>query len=260
MLVYLCIEGIIDREVWEGVHWRQLSTTQKKKILWEKIIINEKRTPTGTFEKVKSRLVVLGNLQKEADLCDDTLTSPTPYPHYTHTGCSSRSGETGGYHIRCWTGVSKRTAGNKKHIILRLSAPLVEILTQLDSSYRQYLCVDGTMLVKLKKALYGLRQAPRVWFDTIRTFLLYNGFHQSKLDDCFFWKKYTDGTSIDIAIHVDDGLVTTDTMPRLESLLVALKEKFKRFNARVPLYGLRIQQGLPSSNNYHAKIRKEDTR
>ena len=87
--------------------------------------------------------------------------------------------------------------------------------------------MDGTTLVKLKKALYGLHQAPRVWFDTIRAFLLYNGFIQSKLDDCLFYKQYADGTSIDITIHVDDGLITMNTQQRLSSLLVALKDEFK---------------------------------
>ena len=43
----------------------------------------------------------------------------------------------------------------------------------------------------------------------------------------FFWKKYSDGTSMDIAIHVNDGLVTMDSLPRLNSLLVALKAKLK---------------------------------
>ena len=34
-------------------------------------------------------------------------------------------------------------------------------------------------------------------------------------------------TSIDVAIHVDSGLLTTNTLPRLDSLLVALEDKFK---------------------------------
>jgi hypothetical protein len=89
------------------------------------------------------------------------------------------------------------------------------------------MCKDGTILVKLKKALYGLRQAPRVWFDTIRACLLHHDFQQSKLDDCYFWKNYPDEKSIDVSIHVDDGLVTTNTMPQLESLLVALQDKIR---------------------------------
>ena len=130
------------------------------------------------------------------------------------------------------------------------------------------MCKDGTILVKLKRALYGHRQAPRVWFDTIRAFLLHNGFQQSKLDDCFFWKHYPDNTSIDISIHVDDEIVTTDTRPRLESLLVALKDKFRTIKTTrglrheylsMILVFNRTPEGLPSSNNYHAEIRKEDT-
>ena len=224
------IEGIIDREVWEGVHWKQLSKTQRKKILREKVIVQEKRTPAGVFNKIKSRLVVLGNLQKEADIGDEKLTSPTPSIHtilIQATRAAAENREVITFDVgQAFLNAQLESSG-KEHIVLRLSAPVADILVNLDSSYKQYMCIDGTMLVKLKKALYGLRQAPRVWFDTIRAFLIHNGFQQSKLDDCFFWKTYPDEKSIDISIHVDDGLVTTNTMTRVESLLAALKEKFK---------------------------------
>ena len=224
------IEGIIDREVWEGLHWKDLSAAQKKKILREKVIVQEKRTPTGAFEKIKSRLVVLGNLQKETDLFEDKLTSPTPSIHtilIQATRAAAENREVVTFDVgQAFLNAQLETT-DKEHIVLRLSAPVADILVNLDCSYKQYMCKDGTLLVKLKKALYGLRQAPRVWFDTIRAFLLHHGFQQSKLDDCFFWKQYPDSTSIDIAIHVDDGMVTTDTLPRLNSLLAALKDKFK---------------------------------
>ena len=224
------IEGIIDREVWEGLHWKDLSAAQRKNILREKVIVQEKRTPTGAFEKIKSRLVVLGNLQKETDLFEDKLTSPTPSIHtilIQATRAAAENREVVTFDVgQAFLNAQLETT-DREHIVLRLSAPVADILVNLDCSYKQYMCKDGTLLVKLKKALYGLRQAPRVWFDTIRGFLLHHGFHQSKLDDCFFWKQYPDGTSIDLAIHVDDGIVTTDTMPRLESLLVALQDKFR---------------------------------
>ena len=35
---------------------------------------------------------------------------------------------------------------------------------------------------------------------------------------------------------------------------------WSKWLAVVPLYDVRIQEGLPSSNNYHAEIRKENTR
>ena len=81
--------------------------------------------------------------------------------------------------------------------------------------------------MKLNKALYGLREAPRIWFDTIKAFFIKHGFKQSTLDECLFYKKYSDHTSIDVLLHVDDGKGTTDTPERARHLLAALKNQFK---------------------------------
>ncbi|GKA60905.1 retrovirus-related pol polyprotein from transposon TNT 1-94, partial [Tanacetum coccineum] len=41
----------------------------------------------------------------------------------------------------------------------------------------------------LKKALYDLKQAPRVWYDTLSRFLLANGFSKGVVDPTLFiWK------------------------------------------------------------------------
>ena len=83
------------------------------------------------------------------------------------------------------------------------------------------------MLVKLNKVLYGLREAPKIWYDTIRAFLILRGFTNSTLNDCLFYKRYLNGSSIDVLIHVDDGKVTTDTPDKAINMLRALEEKIK---------------------------------
>ena len=83
------------------------------------------------------------------------------------------------------------------------------------------------MRVKLNKDLYGLREAPKIWFDTIKAFFLRHGLTQSKLDKCLFYKRYSDKTSTDVLLHVDDGKGTTDTPTRAFHLLIALKAQFK---------------------------------
>nr|GEV91578.1 putative reverse transcriptase domain, ribonuclease H-like domain, aspartic peptidase domain protein [Tanacetum cinerariifolium] len=57
---------------------------------------------------------------------------------------------------------------------------------------------------KVKKALYGLHQAPRAWYETLSTYLLDNGFQRGKIDNTLFIKRhkaYTDsdydGASLD---------------------------------------------------------------
>nr|GEZ63512.1 uncharacterized mitochondrial protein AtMg00810-like [Tanacetum cinerariifolium] len=42
---------------------------------------------------------------------------------------------------------------------------------------------------KVVKALYGLHQAPRAWYETLATYLLENGFHKGQIDQTLFIKK-----------------------------------------------------------------------
>ncbi|GJR60689.1 putative ribonuclease H-like domain-containing protein [Tanacetum coccineum] len=43
---------------------------------------------------------------------------------------------------------------------------------------------------KVEKALYGLHQAPRAWYETLSTYLLDNGFQRGKIDKTLFIKRY----------------------------------------------------------------------
>nr|GEU89119.1 putative ribonuclease H-like domain-containing protein [Tanacetum cinerariifolium] len=42
---------------------------------------------------------------------------------------------------------------------------------------------------KVVKALYGLHQAPRAWYETLSNYLLENGFHRGRIDQTLFIKK-----------------------------------------------------------------------
>ncbi|GJU17364.1 putative ribonuclease H-like domain-containing protein [Tanacetum coccineum] len=42
---------------------------------------------------------------------------------------------------------------------------------------------------KVEKALYGLHQAPRAWYETLSTYLLDNGFHRGQIDKTLFIKR-----------------------------------------------------------------------
>jgi hypothetical protein len=64
--------------------------------------------------------------------------------------------------------------------------------------------------VKLKKALYGLRKAPKLWFDAINGFLLSLGFTQSEADPNLYSKQGTTGSAqgdIHLLLYVDDILL-----------------------------------------------------
>ncbi|GJX45793.1 putative ribonuclease H-like domain-containing protein [Tanacetum coccineum] len=42
---------------------------------------------------------------------------------------------------------------------------------------------------KVEKALYGLHQAPKAWYETLSTYLLDNGFHRGKIDKTLFIRR-----------------------------------------------------------------------
>ncbi|GJV11214.1 uncharacterized mitochondrial protein-like protein [Tanacetum coccineum] len=46
---------------------------------------------------------------------------------------------------------------------------------------------------KVEKALYGLHQAPRAWYETLSTYLLENGFRRGTMDKTLFINKDKDG-------------------------------------------------------------------
>ena len=56
---------------------------------------------------------------------------------------------------------------------------------------------------KLKKALYGLNQAPRQWYKRLRNFLLSDNYERGKIDKSLFIKK-SNSVVILVQIYIDD--------------------------------------------------------
>ncbi|GKE62851.1 putative ribonuclease H-like domain-containing protein, partial [Tanacetum coccineum] len=56
---------------------------------------------------------------------------------------------------------------------------------------------------KVEKALYGLHQAPRAWYETLSTYLLENGFHMGQIDKTLFIKRHKDDILL-VQVYVDD--------------------------------------------------------
>nr|GEU41496.1 putative ribonuclease H-like domain-containing protein [Tanacetum cinerariifolium]GEW73450.1 putative ribonuclease H-like domain-containing protein [Tanacetum cinerariifolium] len=56
---------------------------------------------------------------------------------------------------------------------------------------------------KVEKAIHGLHQAPRAWYETLSTYLLNNGFQRGKIDKTLFIRRY-EGDILLIQVYVDD--------------------------------------------------------
>jgi transposase InsO family protein len=77
---------------------------------------------------------------------------------------------------------------------------------------------------RLKRSLYGLRAAPKLWNSTITEYLIALEYRQSTTDACLFIKTHTSGLQSFIGLYVDDLLILgVDNAEVVKSL----EEKFK---------------------------------
>ena len=86
---------------------------------------------------------------------------------------------------------------------------------------------DGTNRVyKLSKALYGLRESPRDWYECFDECITKLGFERSNVDLCLYKKrKYKE--EIYLLIYVDDLLICSKSKKNIRNIKKMLSDRFK---------------------------------
>ncbi|GJU10923.1 putative ribonuclease H-like domain-containing protein [Tanacetum coccineum] len=81
---------------------------------------------------------------------------------------------------------------------------------------------------KVEKALYGLHQAPRAWYETLSTYLLDNRFHRGHIDKTLFIKRVK-GDILLVQVYVDDiifGSTTKELCIKFEKIMHKSQDKY----------------------------------
>ncbi|GJU41942.1 ribonuclease H-like domain-containing protein [Tanacetum coccineum] len=87
-----------------------------------------------------------------------------------------------------------------------------------------YLPADNKVC-RLKKSLYGLKQASRRWNAKLTSTLIENHFSQSKSDYSLYTKS-DKGVFLALLVYVDDIIITGNSVSEIEKFKVYLKSKF----------------------------------
>eukprot|EP00047_Mylnosiga_fluctuans_P021649 m.107308 g.107308 ORF g.107308 m.107308 type:complete len:1346 (+) comp8977_c1_seq1:110-4147(+) len=83
------------------------------------------------------------------------------------------------------------------------------------------------LVCKLRKSLYGLRQAPRAWYEKLHGVLVQLGFKRTEVDNSFYVYTSPDiNATILLPFHVDDFLVIGPDRQRVEAFIAALSQHF----------------------------------
>ena len=170
-----------------------------------------KRNADGTVMKLKSRLVAQGNEQEEGI---DFIETFSPVVRSATIRTILHVAVTKKWSLRQLDVQNAFLHGDLKETVFMKQPPGFE-----DPEKKDYVC-------KHKKAIYGLRQAPRAWFDKFSNFLLDFGFACSFPDPSLFI--YHRGSDvIYLLLYVDDMIVTGNNTDLLEGLLKQLNIIFR---------------------------------
>ena len=75
----------------------------------------------------------------------------------------------------------------------------------------------GGMVMKLKRALYGIAQAPRRWFEHLVKIFIKHGLKPTVVDPCLFVMRGVNDFYIKCGTHVDDFLFSTNDWEKFTS-------------------------------------------
>ena len=87
-------------------------------------------------------------------------------------------------------------------------------------------CNDKSLVCKLNKSLYGLKQSAKLWNDTINDFFLEIGLTRNKTDMCLYSRK-TRYEMLYVILWIDDIIVLGSNMNIINNFKSQLKNKFK---------------------------------
>nr|GFA89671.1 putative ribonuclease H-like domain-containing protein [Tanacetum cinerariifolium] len=103
---------------------------------------------------------------------------------------------------------------------------------------------------RVVKVLYGLHQAPRVWYETLATYLLENGFQRGTIDQTLFTKKHKEDILL-VQIYVDDIIFGATNKDLCKSIEKLMKDKFQMSSIRDCNEKKLIQVvKIPTENNF----------
>jgi hypothetical protein len=213
------LQQMIDKEVFEPI---AVSEPLRTDVIRSFMFMKEKFDANGEFVKLKARLVADGSQQShEEDVYAPTVRVQNFFSCLIIAAMSRqrvRSADVpGAYLLACMLHLFQTMILNKMN---------ADILIRLDNSWQQYQRQDGTIVVRLRKALYGCIESAKLWYELAKKALLSEGFVINPYDHCIFNKDFN-GKQCTTALYVDDFFLSCESDEILDAVVDTFKMHFQ---------------------------------
>jgi histone deacetylase 1/2 len=217
------LQQLVEKGSWVPVHSSKLTTAQRLAIIRSSIFLKEKFKSTGEYDRLKARLVAGGNMQDKS-LYED-LSSPTVATSSILI-CATIAAKEGRRVATFDIGGAFLHSKLARVVHMRIAKRLADLMVVLYPEYAAFQERDGSLVVELRQALYGLVEAANLWYENLSGTLAKLGYEKSTSDPCVF-NKWCDGKQCTICLHVDDLFVTCANASALDELEAGLTEAYK---------------------------------
>lgn len=190
----------------ENGTWKLTQLPTNRRAIGCKWVFKRKKDETGEVARFKARLVAQGFSQQYGSDYDQVFAPDVKQVT-----------------LRAVLTLASKRQMIVRHIDIRTAYLYGELQEEL--YMRQppgYSNEDPSVVCRLVKSLYGLKQAARVWNNRIDSALKSMDFARSSADQCLYTR-----ATICVLIYVDDIVVACHTSEEYESIVKLLRQSFK---------------------------------
>ena len=219
------MQSMHDKAVFSAVKWEGMAEEQRASVIRSSMFLKEKYLASGVFDKLKARLVAGGNMQDRSVYALEETSSPTVSLSSLYLVAALAAKEKRIVSTKD-VGSAYLNAKMEKDVFMTLQPTLAKIMVEVDGKYGSCLRSDGSLVVKLDKALYGCIESSKLWYDDLSSFLKSIGFAENAKDKCVF-NIVRKGSQLTVCIYVDDLLCTSVSGDNMQWIDGALRAKYK---------------------------------
>ena len=184
------IEDLVKHGTWELIERKDVPKSHR--VTKSKWVYKIKLNKDGSIERFKSRFVVCGYSQIEG-------------VDYTHSFSATMRATSFRLLLALAAGEKLKLEHFDVTNAFTQSDIDSDIYVEPPKGYEQSDAHGDIYVLKLRKALYGTKQASRMWQLKLRSHLVnYMGFSNSSNDPCLFLRRDSDGSVLIVGVYVDD--------------------------------------------------------